>query len=361
MINVTKTKLPPLEIYTKCLEKIWKSNWVTNDGQFSRLLQTKLESFLKVRNLILVANGTLALTLAIRALKLRGEIITTPFTFPATTNAIIWEGLKPVFVDIDPKSFNIDPVEVEKKITKKTSAILAVHVFGNPCNVEVLSEIARRYKLKLIYDAAHSFGIEYKDQSILKWGDISTLSFHAAKTFHTIEGGAVITKLKKDSSVIKLMSTHGIKTYERIVLPGINARINEFESCMGLLLLKEYNQDITKRKKLYELYSAYFKGRSQFRLQELNSGLTKYTYPYFPVCFKSEKVLKRVYSELHNNNIHARRYFYPSTHELPYITKKEKLKNAENISRTVLCLPLYADLDLKSLKKIIDIIDANAR
>src|SRR3989344_1959048 len=197
MINVTKTTLPSINKYIKYLKKIWANNWVTNKGKFVLDLELELEKYLKVKHLLAVSNGTVALRLAFKALGLSGEVITTSFTFPATTNALIWEGLKPVFADIDPETFNINPKEVEKKINKKTVAILAVHVFGNPCNVEELAELARKYNLKLIYDSAHAFGIEYKGKSILSWGDINTLSFHAAKIFHTAEGGAVISKDKK--------------------------------------------------------------------------------------------------------------------------------------------------------------------
>lgn len=357
MINVTKTYLPPLSLYIKYLRKIWKNNWVTNDGEFSQKLEAELKKFLQVRNIVLLGNGTLALQLTYKALDLKGEVITTPFTFPATTNSLIWEGMKPVFVDIDPNTFNIDPKEVEKKINKKTSAILAVHVFGNPCDVESLSKIAKKYNLKLIYDAAHVFGVEYKRKSILEWGNASTLSFHAAKTFHTIEGGAVISRNKTTRDRIKLFSNHGIKSKDEIVMPGINARMNEFEAVMGLLQLKSYRSRALKRKKIYDFYVSQFGKNPRLKLQSLNKNLTYFTYPYFPVCFENEKITKKVLGVLLRNTIIPRRYFYPSIHEFSYINKKYNLKNSEKISHTILCLPLYEELSMQEASSIANLVD----
>ena len=357
MINVTKTYLPPLNLYIKYLRKIWKNNWVTNDGEFSQQLEAELKKFLEVKNIVLLGNGTLALQLTYRALDLKGEVITTPFTFPATTNSLIWEGIKPVFVDIDPNTFNIDPKEVEKKINKDTSAILAVHVFGNPCDVESLSKIAKKYNLKLIYDAARVFGVEYKRKSILEWGNASTLSFHAAKTFHTIEGGAVVSRNKITRDKIKLLSNHGIKSKDEIVMAGINARMNEFEAVMGLLQLKNYRSRAEKRKKIYDFYASQFRNNPRLKLQSLNKNLTYFTYPYFPVCFESEKITKKVLGVLLRNAIIPRRYFYPSIHEFSYINKKYNLKNSEKISHTILCLPLYEELSMQEASTIVNLVD----
>lgn len=357
MINVTKTYLPSLNSYLKYLTKIWENNWVTNDGEFSKKLEIELKKFLKVENIVLLGNGTLALQLAYKALDLKGEVITTPFTFPATTNSLIWEGLKPVFADIDPNTFNIDPKEVEKKINKRTSAILAVHVFGNPCDVEALSKLAKKYNLKLIYDAAHAFGVEYGGKSILRWGDASTLSFHAAKTFHTIEGGAIVSNDKTIKNKIKLISNHGIKSKEEVVMAGINARMNEFEAVMGLTQLADYRERVNKRKKIYDLYTSHFKNNPKLKLQSLNKNLTYYTYPYFPVCFENEKITKKVQETLLRNGIVPRRYFYPPIHEFPYIKGKYNLKNTERISHTILCLPLYEELTLEDASIIVNLID----
>ena len=255
MITVTKPDLPPLEEYVYYLKRIWATKWITNNGEFVQSLQEKLKEHLNVENLALVNNGTFALQLALRAYDLKGEVITTPFTFAATTNVILWEGLTPVFADVDPKTFNIDPEAVEKKITRNTCAILAVNVYGNPCYVEKLQEISDRHNLRLIYDAAHSFGVEYKHQSVLSFGDVSTLSFHATKIFTTIEGGAIVCKDKDIFEKIQLLRNHGIKSEEQVVLPGTNAKMDEFHAAVGLCNLKRVNQNIQRRKELYQRYT----------------------------------------------------------------------------------------------------------
>lgn len=356
MINVTKTTLPPINKYIKYLRKVWANNWVTNKGEFVLSLEKELENYLKIKNLLAVSNGTVAMQLAFKALELKGEVITTPFTFPATTNALIWEGLKPVFVDIDPETFNIDPEEIEKNITKKTSAILAVHVFGNPCDVLKIEKIARKHNVKVIYDSAHAFGIEYNGRPILNWGDVNTLSFHAAKTFHTVEGGAVVTKNNNIYKIIDLLRNHGIRYYEEIVLPGINAKMNELEAIMGLCILAEVDKEIIKRKQIYQRYKSAF-SNNQLRLQKLHTSLTKYSYPYFPVCFPSQKMRDDVFNVLLKNGIRARKYFYPSCHELPYIKNSSVLSNATKISHTILCLPIYATLTLKDQERIINLVN----
>lgn len=358
MINVTKTTLPPINRYIKYLRKIWANNWVTNKGEFSIKLEEELKGYLKAKNLLAVSNGTVAMQLAFKALDLKGEVITTPFTFPATTNALIWEGLKPVFADIDPETFNIDPKEIKKKINKNTSAILAVHVFGNGCDVESIEKIAKDHNLNVIYDSAHAFGIEYKSKSILSWGDINALSFHAAKVFHTGEGGAVITKNKMSYKKINLLRNHGIEYYDKVVLAGINAKINELQAAMGLCVLKDFEKGVTKRKKIYQRYREAFSNNSVLKLQKLSTNLTKYTYPYFPVCFSSQKVRERVFKVLLKNGIRARKYFYPPSHELPYINNESySLPNATLVSHTILCLPMYASLALKDVDRIIDLIN----
>lgn len=358
MINVTKTTLPPINKYIKYLNKVWANNWVTNKGEFTLKLEKELENYLKVKNLSVVSNGTIAMQLAFKALELKGEIITTPFTFPATTNALIWEGLTPVFADIAPDTFNIDPKDIEKKITKKTTAILAVHVFGNPCDVEAIEKIANKYNLKVIYDSAHAFGIEFKGKSILSWGDINTLSFHAAKVFHTIEGGAIVTKDKKIFQKFDLLRNHGIKTYDVVLMPGINAKMNEMEAIMGLCLLESFDKEVVYREKIYQRYLKAFSNNSLLRLQRLNTNLTRYTYPYFSVCFPNEKIGKRIFKVLLKNGIRARKYFYPPCHELPYINNEGcYLPNSTKVSHTILCLPLYASLAMKDVNRIINLIN----
>lgn len=358
MINVTKTTLPPINKYIKYLRKVWANNWVTNKGEFTLKLEKELENYLKVKNLLVVSNGTVAMQLAYKALELKGEVITTSFTFPATTNSLIWEGLKPVFADIDPETFNIDPKEVEKKITKETCAILAVHVFGNPCDVESLERIAKKHDLRVIYDAAHAFGIEYKGKSLLKWGDISTLSFHAAKVFHTAEGGAVITKNRENYQIVNLLRNHGIKYYEEVVLAGINAKMNELEAILGLCVLEEFDKQVAKRHEIYQRYLSAFSNNPLLKLQKLDVSLTKFAYPYFPVCFSSQKVRDYIFKVLLKNGIRARKYFYPPSHELPYINHEGySLPNATMVSHTILCLPLYASLSTEDVNKIINLIN----
>lgn len=360
VITVTKPDLPPLEKYIEYLKRIWESGWLTNNGELVQLFERKLEEYLKVRNIAVTCNGTLALHIALKALNLRGEVITTPFTFAATTNVIVWEGLTPVFADIDPETFNIDPEDVKRKITDKTCAILAVHVFGNPCYVEELEKIAKEYDLKLIFDAAHAFGVEYKNKSVLCYGDISILSFHATKVFHTIEGGAIVTKDKELFERIKLLRNHGIKSEEEVVLPGTNAKMNEFQAAMGLCHLEAIDKNIRRRKILYELYKEELSGLDVGFQKVIAS---KYNYAYIPVLFKNKKIREKIYLELLKNNIRSRKYFYPLTSNFNYfrvgyksISEKYILKVALDISNKVLCLPLYSTLDAMQLKKIVKII-----
>ena len=361
MITITKPDLPLLEKYIEYLKKIWSTRWLTNNGEFVQLLEKKLEEYLKVKNLLLVANGTLALQLALKTYKLKGEVITTPFTFAATTNVILWEGLTPVFADIDPETFNIDPKDVERKITDKTSAILAVHVYGNSCYVDELQEIADKYSLKLIYDAAHAFGVEYKNQSVLNYGNISTLSFHATKLFHTIEGGAIIANDGKIIEKLKLLRNFGITSEEEIVLPGINAKMNEFQAIMGLCNFENIDEKIHIRKMIYDHYKKEFNGIKNIKFQRIIAS--KYNYGYMPICFENIEMRDKIYSELIKNGIKPRKYFYPLTSNFDYfkvkdkdIIKKDELRIANYISDRILCLPLYPDLEIEIVDKIIHII-----
>lgn len=361
MINVTKTKLPDIEEYIKYLKKIWSNGWVTNNGEFVQLLEKKLQDYLKAKNLLLVSNGTLALQLVLKVFDLKGEVITTPFTFAATTNVILWEGLEPVFADIDPETFNIDPKNVEKKITEKTSAILAVHVYGNCCYVEELQEIAAKHNLKLIYDAAHVFGVKYKNQSILNYGAASILSFHATKTFNTIEGGAIVVNNEEIFERLKLLRNFGIKSEEGVILPGINAKMNEFQAIMGLCNLEEIDRETQLRKKIYERYKAGLSDNKNIKFQKII--VSKYNYGYMPVCFKTRKKRDEIYTELIKNGVKSRKYFFPLTVNFEYFKRKgvdlvEKygLKTAANIADRVLCLPIYSDLEMAVVDKIINIV-----
>lgn len=360
MIPVTKSTLPPLDEYIKYLKRIWSSRWLTNDSELVKLLEAELKKYLGIRRLSLVSNGTLALQIALRALDLRGEVITTPFTFAATTNSLIWEGLTPVFADIDNETYNIDPADIERKITKKTSAILAVHVYGNPCYVNELQKIAKEYDLKIIYDAAHAFAVRYENRPITDFGDISTLSFHATKVFNTIEGGAIIAEDPKIIEKINLLRNHGIKSAEEVVLPGTNAKMNEFQAAMGLCNLEQINYNIEQRKKLYQLYLEQLDGNG-FLFQKIVS--TTHNYSYMPILLKNREVRDRVFDTLTCNGVTPRKYFFPLAVNFDYFKKldvnyaeKYGLFNAVNISDRVLCLPLYPDLEETIVKNITDII-----
>jgi len=365
MINVTKTSLPDLKDYLKYLKKIWRTAWLTNDGILVRTVEAKLKKYLKVKHLVLVANGTLALQLILKALAVDGEVVTTPFTFPATTNVIVWAGLKPVFADIDPATFNIDQRDVAKKITAATRAILAVHVYGNPCDVAALQKIADQHRLKLIYDAAHCFGVEYKNQSVLNFGDASILSFHATKTFHTIEGGAIVVPSKKLEEKLKFLRDFGIgQADEAVVLPGINPKMNEFQAAMGLCNLKNINQEIGLRKKIWEKYRRELGACPVIKFPRLS--VSKYNYTYLPVCFENRKKRDQIYATLAKQGIKARKYFFPLTVHSRYLQKrgvnllkKYNLKVASRVADGILCLPLYPQLAMSVVDKIIKIVKQN--
>lgn len=365
MITVTRADLPPIKKYTEYLERIWISRWLTNNGEFVQLLEKKLEEYTAAENLLVVSNGTVALELALRVLKLKGEVITTAFTFAATTNVILWSGLTPVFADIDPDTFNIDPNDIEKKITGKTSAILAVHVYGNPCYVHELQRIADQYNLKLIFDAAHAFGVQYKGRSVPSFGDISTLSFHATKVFNTGEGGAVILKDKGLFEELKLMRNHGIRSEEEIELVGTNAKMSELHAAMGLCNLENIDEKIQKRKKLYLCYKNEL-WRSNVKFQKIIAS--KYNYSYMPVCLQDSEKRDRVYSELIKQGIWPRKYFFPLTVNYGYfradrvnLIEKYNLRHAADIAGRVLCLPLYPDLEMTMVDKIVGIVKDLAR
>lgn len=355
-------ELPDITLYRKYLKKIWATSWITNNGEYVQQLEKKLEKYLEVKHVVLVTNGTLALQLILKALNLKGEIITTPFTFAATTNAIIWEGLTPVFTDIDPDTFNIDPRDVEKKITAKTTAILAVHVYGNPCNIESLERIAKKHKLKLIYDAAHAFGVKYKNKSVLNYGDASILSFHATKIFSTAEGGAIIVKDEKLFEKLKLFRNFGIKSEEEIVSAGINAKMNELQAALGLCNLKDIDKKIGKTRRIYEKYCKLLKTNPHIKFQRITSSI--HNYCYMPVCFENQKTRDLVYNKLVQNNIKPRKYFYPLTSDFAYVKKilkktfrEDEISNAVNISRRILCLPIYPSLSLETIDKVSTIIN----
>lgn len=356
MINITKTYLPDKEKYKKYIDEIYENCWVTNNGTLVQKLEKRLAEYLGVKNIVLVSNGTVALEIAYRTLGLKGFVITTPFSFVATTSSLVTNQLLPIFADIEKNTFNINPKKIEKLITLNTSAILSVHVFGNACNVEKINKIASKYNLKVIYDAAHAFDVKYKEQSILNYGDISTLSFHATKLFHTIEGGALIINDDELVQKARYLINFGIKNEEEIPHLGTNAKMNEFEAAMGLCVLDDIEKIKNKRKSLIENYKKELKGLVQF--QEQNDNATE-NYSYFPILFKSEKELLKIQKALNSEQIFPRRYFYPSLDTLEYIEPKQECKISRDISKKILCLPVFVELSLKEQEKIIDIIKDN--
>lgn len=353
MINVTKSYLPNIEKYKSYIDEIYKTAWLTNQGPLVQKLEKRLAEYLGVKNIILVSNGTIALDIAYRALDLKGEVITTPFSFVATTSSLVTNRLTPIFVDIDEKSFNLNPKNIEKLITQKTSAILPVHVFGNACEVEKIEQIAKKHRLKVVYDAAHAFDVKYKDKSILEFGDISTLSFHATKLFHTIEGGAIIANDDELAQKIRYLINFGIKNSTEIAYLGTNAKMNEFEAAMGLCVLDDIEEIKEKRKIIIENYREELKDLVQFQKQNENASEN---YSYFPIVLKSEEELLKVQKVLNDENIFPRRYFYPSLDTLEYIEPKQECIISRNISKRILCLPVYAELDFDNQNKIIEIL-----
>jgi len=365
MINVTKPGLPLLEKYVEYLQKIWDAGWLTNDGELLRLLEQNLEESLGVQNIITVCNGALGLHLVIKALGIKGEVITTPFSFATSTNVIVWEGCTPVFADIDPYTFNIDPEDVENKITENTTAILAVHVYGNPCDVDALQEIASRHNLKLIYDAAHAFGVKINGDSVLTYGDAAVLSFHATKFFHTIEGGAVIARDQEIVEKLKLLRNHGIKSEFEVPLAGTNAKMNEFQAAMGLCNLDTVAFCLESRRRISETYKHGLPELLQFQKIEAST----YNYSYMPVLLPDKKARDGLYEVMIDNGIKPRKYFYPIIPDFGYLKtdgidldkKKDDLTNARDVADRILCLPIYPELSLAEVEIIIGIADKYLR
>lgn len=354
MINVTKTYIPNEKKFKYYVDQILESGWLTNNGCLARELQKKLDNYLNVNNTVLVSNGTSALQVSYKLLGLTGEIITTPFSFVATTSSIVWEGLTPVFVDIDENTYCIDPKKIEEKINSNTTAIVATHVFGNACDIDAIENIAKKYKLKVIYDAAHSFGILYKGKSIYSYGDVSIASFHSTKIFHTIEGGAIFANEEKLFQKVKKMINFGITGPESIEEIGINAKLNEFEAAMGLCLLDEMEENLSARARVYNIYQEHFINYDQVKLQNWNKECTL-NYSYFPILFKSENIVLEVIDALSNKQIYPRRYFYPSLDRLPYVNS-EFMEISSDISQRILCLPLYGSLSYEDQLNIISTI-----
>lgn len=353
MIPVTKSYLPNKEKFKQYIDQIYERGWLTNNGQLVRELEDRLKDHLGVKHLILVANGSLALQVAYKALGLKGEVITTPFSFVATTSTLVWEGLTPVFADIDPTSFNINPSEIEQKITDKTSAIVPVHVFGNPCDVEAIQAIADKHDLNVVYDAAHAFGVNYREQSVLNYGDISTLSFHATKLFHTIEGGAIITNDDAIAEKARLLINFGITGPTAIESLGINAKMNEFEAAMGLCVLDDIEHIIESRRKVFETYQKELEGIVQF--QQFNK-CSNNNFAYAPILFEFEQQLLKVEKQLNEAGIYPRRYFYPSLDSLTYLQSADRCPISNDIASRVMCLPIYYGLGKVTQNEIIETI-----
>ncbi len=358
MINVTKPFLPPQEEYIDFLNGIWSRNWLTNNGPLVRELELKLKEYLGVPEMLYLNNGTIAIQIAIKALSLKGEIITTPFSYVATTSSIVWEGCRPVFVDIDANTFNIDPAKIEAAITPETTGILATHVFGNPCDIDAIQEIAAKHNLKVIYDAAHCFGTEYKGRSIYHYGDISTTSFHATKLFHTIEGGGVFTS---DLELVKRMSYYrnfGHKTPEEFEMVGINAKNSEFHAAMGLSILPHMSSILERRKNISKLYSSLLDDNG-IRTQEINSSTT-YNFSYYPIVLDSQKVMIDVVNALNKKDIFPRRYFSPSLDTLNYV-EGQHCPISRDLSSRIICLPLFYDLKESEAEYVAKIINEIVR
>lgn len=352
-VYVTKTYLPPIREYQKYLDEIWTTNQLTNQGPLLGRFEKEAKNTLGVDNFHFITNGTVALQIAIRALGItEGEIITTPFSYVATTSAILWQGCKPVFVDIEPDTLCIDATKIEAAITSKTKAIMAVHVFGNACDVEAIEVIARKHNIKVIYDGAHAFSVTYKSQSLLSYGDISMCSFHATKLFHTIEGGCLITKEKTVSDKIELMKRFGHNSDDHLMI-GINGKASEFQAAMGLANLPHVPEIIEARKKISKLYDSLLSGK--FKRPKVRKGIS-YNYAYYPVVFSSEEDLLQAKDALQKINVYPRRYFFPSLNKLPYIETKQYCPVSEDISKRILCLPLYSGLEEDVVKQISEVI-----
>ncbi|WCO01141.1 DegT/DnrJ/EryC1/StrS family aminotransferase [Psychroserpens ponticola] len=354
MIPITKPFLPKQEEYEAFLKGIWQRQWLTNMGPLANELEMKLKNHLKLKHLLFVTNGTIALQMAIKALNLKGEIITTPFSFVASTSSIVWEGCEPVFVDIDNESLNIDATKIEAAITKHTTAILATHVYGNPCDVLAIEKIAKKHNLKVIYDGAHAFGVEIYGKSIFEYGDISTCSLHATKLYHSTEGGLVVTKdpdLLKKMAYIRNFGFVGPETFAEL---GINGKNSEFHAAMGLANLEHIQTIHQKRKELTDSYDEHLNHFKAFKPKWHSEASINYA--YYPIVLESEAFLLKCMEDLKSKEIYSRRYFYPSlSMALPYV-KNESLDITDDISKRVLCLPLYVDLSKEEIAMICSVL-----
>lgn len=355
MINVTKTYLPPIEEYQAYLHEIWQRGQVTNNGVLVRALEQKLKEYLGVKHLFFCSNGTIVLQMALKVLNISKEVITTPFSYCATATAPIWQGCTPVFADISPDTLCLDPAQVEKAITPNTQAILATHVFGYPCNLEGLQAIADKHNLKLIYDAAHTFGAKINGRSLLSFGHVATCSFHATKVFHTIEGGCIVTNNDELARQISLHRSFG-HINDDYFLAGINAKNSEFHAAMGLCVLPKLAHIIGRRKELSAQYEALL-DTTLIKKPMFSQNIDfEHNYAYFPVILESEAINLRVINALNEQQIFPRRYFYPSLNKLPFVSAKS-CPISEDIASRVLCLPLYFELKDEEVSQIVRIVN----
>jgi dTDP-4-amino-4,6-dideoxygalactose transaminase len=353
MIQVTKTFLPDFEKYCAVLKRSWNKNWITNNGELVQELEEKLKEFLQVKNLLFCNNGTIVLQMALKAFDITREVITTPFSYVATTNSIIWENSTPVFVDIEPETFCIDADKIEQAITPGTQAIMATHVYGYPCKTEKIEKIAEKYKLKVIYDGAHAFGCIHRGRPLLSYGDISTCSFHATKVFHTVEGGCIITNDDALHEKLKLYRSFGHIGDDYYSI-GINGKNSEFHAAMGICNLERMTDIIAARKKISHYYDELLGSLPLQRPKAPHDFV--YNYAYYPVIFESEQKLQKVQLALQKSGINTRRYFYPSLNRLPYLANAARCPVSEDIAVRVLCLPLYYDLSKADLNNIAGIL-----
>jgi dTDP-4-amino-4,6-dideoxygalactose transaminase len=362
-IYVTQPSLPPLSEFIPYLEKIWESKILTNKGPFHEQLEEELCNYLGVKYISLFCNGTVALITALQALNISGEVITTPFSFVASTHALWWNNIQPVFVDIEPGNFTLDPARIEAAITPKTTAILPVHVYGNPCKVNDIQNIADTYGLKVIYDACHTFGVKINDVPILNFGDLSVMSFHATKVFNTFEGGAIICHDQAMKKRIDNLKNFGFAGETTVVAPGINAKMNEFQAALGILQLKTIDSVIERRKQITEIYRQELHGFDGICYLD-DTINTRHCYSYFPILINEEilgKSRDEVYDELKKNDINGRRYFYPLISQFPTYrglqsSKPENLPIAEKVTKEVICLPIYPDLTFDQVKKCVKVL-----
>ena len=364
-IYVTQPFLPPLEEFMPYLEKIWDNKILTNGGPFHQQLEQALCAYLGVEHIALFTNGTIALLTALQALRITGEVITTPYSFVATSHSLLWNGIKPVFVDIDPNTLNLDPAKIEAAITPQTTAIMPVHCYGHPCDVEAIKKIADNYNLKVIYDAAHAFGVQDSGGSVLRHGDLSVLSFHATKVFNTFEGGAIVCPDAKTKQRIDHLKNFGFVDEVTVVAPGINGKMSEFNAALGLLQLKYIDQALISRKAIDESYRKLLKGIDGIHCVQ-ESGQVVANYSYFPILVDTNYPISRdaLYQKLKNHDIYARRYFYPLITDFPMYrgtpsAHQRNLPVATDNALKVLCLPIYPGLQQGELEQIVDLIRVN--